>query len=196
MPTGYTYKIYDGSAASLKEYALVCADAYLGHDFPNSITYSEVYSIGLKHETTIYDEIKSWSDAKKKKKFEAAKKMNISMYQDMIKENKEVYERYNSLLVQIKEWNVEGLDVLKEFMIKQIKTSIDMDCNLEGFETQIKFWNKLTVDEWYDSKLETAERTVNYYRENAEKERNRNKTTSMFVEILNKEFGTKFKTYK
>lgn len=166
MPTGYTADVQDGKVTSLKEFALKCARSRgaLVHmkdePFDRSIYLDKVSDYHLK-------ELE-----KAKKEFAKYKKMSLEdveniwraksrkAHKEDIKRSTIVLEekaRYLAMLEKVKAWTppTPAHKDLKNFMIEQLKESIEFDCSRDYY----------TEDEFIEAKETLPKEDLEEYKQ-------------------------------
>ncbi len=190
MPTGLTYKIYDGDNMSLKDFALACAKHFvncdgddLPHDNPPVFEVPDYY----KNEIIILlDELKKWLEALQHP--QDFQKQLDDEYQKHMEENK-AYEkqrterknRYLIMLNKTNSWNPPtDLLPLKEFMVKQLNESMDFDCSpCELYTTK-----KMTPLEWIQNKIEFTLDNLRFYTRNYKNKMEKTAETNAYLKNL------------
>jgi len=178
MATGYTAKIEEG--ISFKDFVLTCATAFYGGRDGNTILRKEADSSNLEYYRKEVD------DAQKKlKDIEDASdemlinteitraKNQIKYYKNNILKIKALRKKYDKMLKEVKAWIVPSPDhqYFKEFMVDQIKQSIEYDCDLKYTVKSIKDNEKIVKNlkgkkkfkKFRKELLEGAKRTLSYY---------------------------------
>jgi hypothetical protein len=69
---------------------------------------------------------------------------------------------YEAMLVKVEYWSPPSVEhsSLKQFMIEQIKESIDSDCYTSYYETSI---TQMTASQWAETRRAVLERDLAYY---------------------------------
>jgi hypothetical protein len=184
MPTGYTADIAKG--ITFEQYALNCARAFgaliLMRDDPSSTPIPERFEPSDYH-------IKAMASAKEDlARYDAMSRddanaaavedylAEVDRHEKRITEATELRNKYNAMLAQVVQWQPPTADHVKykEFMIEQLRSSIDFDCNTDYYTKP----ERLTGSEWLAQRITKARESVAYHeREHAqevERTENRN----------------------
>jgi hypothetical protein len=190
MPTGYTAAIKDG--ISFPDFTLKCARAFgalvmmrdepEGADIPDEFQPSDYHINELivlgqrKKELTEMALI----DGAAAKAAEEEYQESITHWEKREAEKLELRNKYNEMLAQVVKWKAptsehEGL---KEFMIKQLRDSIDWDCS-ESEKPE-----KVSTEKWYIGECARVQSMVSYHTKENEAEINRAAERSKWVREL------------
>ena len=176
MPTGYTAKVQSGEIDNLRDFALSCARA-----FGACITMKEESSDMeipkyFLPDTEHYDEGISYANeilntkwTKEQCEAEANKDYikTLAYYANSLIEKEEWRKRYEKMLEEVEVWEVpENLTGLRNFMYEQLENSIAWDCDISYMEKPVK----LSANEWLNEHIKVAERDLNYYTKERQKE--------------------------
>ena len=137
MPTGYTAEIKKG--VDFKEFALHCARAfgacYESRDKASKgeipmIEISKYHAERLGDAKERLDEFKMFTKGDYTKLANSKFNSELIKYEEHAKEKSALEDNYNEMLVKITEWKPpsENHNGLKNFMIEQVKSSIEHDC--------------------------------------------------------------------
>ena len=193
MPTGYTHKIKDG--ITFDEFVMGCARA-----FGACVTMRDDSSdkeIPEKFEPSDYhvNAIKKLND-----RLECLSKMFVSdcgfsateCYNDEVKrryratsEAIDLEIKYRKMLSYVSGWEPPSYDheELKKFMIEQIKSSIDWDCNLGDYYRD-KTVSKLAGEEWFDFEVCDIIKDIEYHQKEYAKEVDRTNNRNEWISKL------------
>lgn len=174
MPTGYTSSVGDGKVTNFIDFAKQCARAFgacimqRDEGLSSDIIIDEPSDHNAKE---LQVAIKKYKDFKKKTSKELmtwvikTKKEQINNYEDMINERKLIQQRYEAMLEKVKSWIPPTKDHinLKEFMIKQLKESIDFDCDLKYYYEQLEQIKIKTNQEIIDEQIKDYEWSIEYH---------------------------------
>ena len=199
MPTGYTSGILDGKITTFKDYAINCMRAFGATIHMRDEQMDKQYEPRVP--STYYQE--HIDESKKKlakfhnvtdKKIIALSKKDINAsidyYKKKIVEMKSALERYHNILADAHLFVPPTPDhqEIKKFMIDQIATSIDHDCNFDYYEKELK---KLESElENLDAKVirkELVDQAVNdiaYYEKNHNEEVEHCNESNEWVEVF------------
>jgi hypothetical protein len=169
MPTGYTSDLYDLKPTTRNEFILQCARAFgatiMQRDDPLSdppkprvprTEYMDSNILRAKRERL---EARRWS---KEEAIAQAKKKNDESLAYWEEANKKALARrrnYERMLAEVDAWTPPTPDhvELKNFMIDQLRSSIEWDCKMYDPPTPT------TGEEYRKSVIQQAERDVDYY---------------------------------
>ncbi len=191
MATGYTVQIEEG--ITFKEFVLICARAFgacismrddpIGKEIPNEIVPSTYHLKEIESAKNKIQLLSNLSLIELTKEAKLKFKKDIDYYNESIKKNKELKEKYENMLCKVNMWNPPTKDHvnLKEFMIKQIEDSIQFDCYAE------KYMEKpilQTGKEWFAEQMELVKRDLQYHVKENEKEIKRCKERTKWIQDL------------
>ena len=191
MATGYTVQIEEG--ITFKEFVLICARAFgacismrddpIGKEIPNEIVPSTYHLKEIESAKNKIQLLSNLSLIELTKEAKLKFKKDIDYYNESIKKNKELKEKYENMLCKINMWNPPTKDHvnLKEFMIKQIEDSIQFDCYAE------KYMEKpilQTGKEWFAEQMELVKSDLQYHVKENEKEIKRCKERTKWIQDL------------
>ncbi len=149
MPSGYTAGLT--AETKLSEFALDCAQSFLGAGYQEDLPRHHSLQRQLKEELAEYE---AQLAALRKMTFE---EMDNHVKQSYNNERREIYDR---MLYQVNKWQPpRDLDQLKAFMVSQLHEAIS--CNCQPPRKPIK---QNAVD-WLKAELSNMENWINYRRE-------------------------------
>lgn len=163
MATGYTAGVADGSVTSLREFALTCARGMGAlitmrdepHDapIPQRFEPSSFYANLLVEAKSRLAELQAMSPAEREASAVAWNVENDRSRGESVERNTDKLNRYNAMLAEVVAW--EGApEGLKEFMLEQLRSSLDFDCSSEPLRYAPP---SRTADEWFAAELRAAE---------------------------------------
>lgn len=196
MPTGYTYKIQEG--ITFREFVLTCAKAFGAcaemRDEPIDKPIPEKFEVDSYHKKelkTAKEKLKYYSNMSLEKAenlaFEEYNK-RISDCKASLKKNREIVNKYENMLKQVKEWippTAEHVG-MKEFMIEQIESSIKFDGMIDYYEREIKTIKKLSGFEWRGVRVDSALSDIAYHAEHYEEDKKRAESRTEWIKALRK----------
>jgi hypothetical protein len=197
MPTGYTADIAKG--ITFEQYALACARAFgaliLMRDDPSDAPIPERfepsdYSVKAlaeaKAELTHLDAMSVTETAAAADAEYAAETERCSQRRA---EYTELRNKYNAMLAQVVQWEPPTPDHVKykEFMVEQIRSSIDGDCN-EKYITEPAL---LTGQQWLMRKITEARRSVAYHEKSHAEEIERTDNRNAWIKALRDSLATR-----
>jgi len=195
MPTGYTAGVGEGKVSDFSEFAMSCARAFgacvsmrddrmdtpIPDEFEPS-TYSKERSKETEDELFY---LKGLSEEDKAKGAEKEFAESMEYYEKNVKDNEEKISNYRKMLKEVENWTPPTEDHvgLQEFMITQLKESIDFDsCD---YTVPIQ----KTPEEWYQAEMDSANRDLEYHKKEWEKEVERCNGRTKWVKDLRKSLG-------
>lgn len=168
MPTGYTSEMYNGKEQTFKEFAMKCARQFGAcirmRDEPSNIEIpvfepDDYHLKALEKSRKEQANFNSMSEDQLRKEYKKLYDEETQAIAKQIKEYRELRQRYNQMLDQAKAWVPPTPDhkELKKFMIEQLQSSIDFDCNEEytgkyrNIPASFEEWKKKCIDKFaYD----------------------------------------------
>lgn len=174
MATGYTYAITEGEGISFEQYAIGCSRAFLArmrdvsvNEDPEQVYLRADLSSGAE------SKLKEWEDRLQflskmtvdQAVLETEKEYNeeVAVRKKIVEESKDKELKYNAMLDKVLAWEppTEDHRGLKNFMITQLRDSIQFDCNTNFTPVKKEDWNA-----WLESNLKSARSQVDYYKKN------------------------------
>ena len=192
MPTGYTAAIKDG--IEFKDFVLSCARAFgaliLMRDEPSNAEIPEQFE-PHKWNLEKLDEAKAKliqyrnmppADAELQAQIEYEKE--VDRIEKVILEYNELREKYNTMLALVKAWRPPSHEHtgLKKFMIEQLESSIDFDCDTKYYVDNPP--QKLTATEWLNKKIQGTLRDIDYHSKEWANEVERTESRNKWIEQL------------
>lgn len=195
MPTGFTSKMYEGKPETFEEFVLHCArgtGAFImqrdndPNEPPKMRQAEPYYAISLgkaKNDLHLWeymdadDKYSLWGDYKVQteddiKRRKQQNTLRLSMYEHRLRE--------------VEAWNApEMLQSLKNFMIDQIKSSIDFD--IHEYPQKI-----MEFDDWEANEDERRRRSVEYSQESYDEEIERVKRQNEYTALLYSSLGMEY----
>lgn len=201
MPTGYTAKIADGQ--TFEEFILSCARAFGAlvemRDEPADAPIPEEFKPSAYHTTQIgvarakMEEIRTMRLSTGERMAKQAFEAETEYHEKRIREARELQAKYEAVLERVREWVPPTPDHvgLKDFMVKQIVSSILFDCT-----STIDYYSKntpvlLTGEQWMAKTAEEAQRRLAYHREELAKEVERVDSRNAWVRALRDSLAAK-----
>jgi hypothetical protein len=177
MPTGYTSDISKG--ISFKKFALTCARAFgalysmrdepMDADIPVKFEVEKFYYDWVEDGKRDVLRIESMTEKECRVAAKADYDKEIRYRENAIAEANALRMKYEIMLAEAYSWIPPSRDhmELKDFMIKQIKESIEWDCSTEYYEKDVpslKPW-----DQWQREALIAARRSLANHEESLNK---------------------------
>lgn len=175
MPTGYTDKIKDG--ISFEEFVWQCTrnfgalitmrDESFDAPIPDRFEPSSFYSDHIAKLQDRLQEILSMTDAQLEAEAVAEYDQHCSYVYSKRKENKELSEKYEAMITKVEAWQPPSNDHvrLKEFMLEQLKESLEFDC-LEPRDD----YKRMTGADWKIQQVARLQSDIEYYKERQQAE--------------------------
>lgn len=191
MATGYTSSIEKG--ITFKEFALQCArnfgacvemrDDPMDAEIPDEFKPSDYHVKALKAAEAELKKLQDMTEEDKVKAVEKRNADNIESNKRVIAQKEALLKKYQDMLSQVKRWEPPTPDHvnLKQFMQEQIETSINWDCDSSYGKEEAE---PLTPGKWYAEQIEMAAHDITYHTEGYEKECERAKDRSNWVNSL------------
>jgi hypothetical protein len=172
MPTGYTDKIYNKKEVDFRSYALRCARAFGANILMRDDSIeAEIkdYEVSNYHIEKLNDNLEELEDILKwdqERIDEYNRKIYIKKiedYNESLLDRLELKHRYEMVLIEVYDWVPPTKDHigLKQFMIEQLKGSIEFDC-----EYKI---DKPIMEDYYNKKIKDLNWKISYHRDEHDK---------------------------
>jgi hypothetical protein len=171
MPTGYTYAVADGTVSDLRTFALTCARGMgaliMMRDEPSNADIPKRFEA----DTTYHDneiatalqrlaELEAMDEAFRVSACLDYNQKLAADKRDRIAKNDEQRARYEAMIAQVERWSgaPEGL---REFMLSQLRQSVDFDCSADP----TKYMGKpKSLTHWYGDELRAAAHSIQYHK--------------------------------
>jgi len=194
MATCYTSYIKKG--VSFREFVLKCARAMgacvtmrddpLDEEIPDKFKPSDYYSkklIEVRRRRKRLDTISSAEATKgAKKQFNDNKKYALKR----IDEIRELETKYKSMLKQVEMWTPPTIDHqdLKDFMVSQIKDSIQFDCNVSYYKQDLDKATLLSGEEWLEREKSSLDSEIESLKKHDAEEKYRTEERNQWIREL------------
>lgn len=190
MPTGYTSYIDDG--IDFKSFVLICSRAFgatiLMRDEPLSTPIPERFEVDdyhLKEKIKAKEEIDKFSNMSDEEMHSLLNQEweeSLSRWKKYKRKVMILRSKYELMLEKVKAWQPpsEKHTNLKTFMIEQITSSINFDCN------EPEKPEKYSIDAFKMSRIKSLVWSLEYHTEQYEKEKERVKERNMWLDQLRK----------
>jgi hypothetical protein len=205
MPTGYTAILNKGSQ-SFEDFVLQCAKAFgacihqrdSAHREPPSKQNFDDYHLERIEE--YLQKLKEVNALTAEEIVDIIKKDHaerLSSAENDLQRKREMLQRYNNMLISVKNWNPPSGDhlELKNFMTSQLVDSIKFDCNLKYELEEISRLRKgplLSPEEYRNERIETINDSIKYHTEQYSEEQNRIKSQHDWIEALYNSLNLKY----
>jgi len=187
MPTGYTSDIEDG--ITFNEFIMNCARAFGAcislRDSNDPIP--EKFEVGTYEANAIVEakaRLKMLNKIDPATLAEAAElynEKNIHQHWDSLAKDTSRRDAYEAMLKQVKAWKPPTKEHkgLKEFMVEQINSSIEWDCNHERSMPEV-----LTPKRYLELELDRAKCNVEYFTKSLKEEKARVASRNKWIKAL------------
>lgn len=178
MPTGYTAGVRDGKVTSFRDYALACTRAFgatitMRDDpsdtpLPDTFQPSDYYFKRINEVEAEIADLEGATDERVAEMAEAEFREAATKARDRACERMRWRERYESMLEQAESWEppTEEHREFGEFLVSQLKESIDFDCAPFPGE----FPTRMAPEQWRSERLANLRQTLAFNKERAEDE--------------------------
>jgi hypothetical protein len=194
MPTGYTAAIADG--IDFKTFVLRCARAMGAcitiRDDPNDKEIPEKFEPTTYHIKEIEKaeqrlaELANMNATQAETKARKAYEKEVNYHEEGIRKDIELRQKYTDMLLQVKAWQPPSSDHehFQEFMVGQIKSSIEHDCGVKYHQDGLRQLKRLSGDEWLLKEKTSALRDLDYNTKENNKEIERTNGRTLWIQQL------------
>ena len=181
----------NGKITELRDFALECARAFgacvMLRDEPDKPIPDKFDTDTSYHDKKIAEaedkmsNAQKMSDAECEEQAEAEFEEEASEYHKLVLECEEQRLRYKRMLEKVRAWNppTDGHVGLRDFMEKQLEDSIDFDCKVYRDGPV-----RVTGAAWREEEMRSASRSMDYHREEREKDKKRTKERNDWLKSL------------
>lgn len=186
MPTGYTAVLQNNPDYPFKKFILDCARAFGacvtlreegggGEAIPNKFEERSYYDELLSDKKNELERIKNMSKKELDKAATKEYKNTIENAHNSLQEMKTLSKSYQRMIQEVENWQPPTEDHLnlKKFMLQQLKDSNEHDCNTEYYDSILKKTKKLSGEAWQCLTLTQLSKSISYYEEQSQKEKER-----------------------
>lgn len=178
MPTGYTSDLYEGKDIEFPDFVMKCARAFgaliemrddpMDAPIPEEFKPSSYHTEQLNKAEADVVRIKSWDDTEADRQAQLAYERAQREYEEAQADKAAMRARYEAMLAKVKAWQppTSKHQGLKDFMVKQLEESIDVDC----YTTYPELPEPLTGSAYKEQQLKAARWQVSYHTEHGEDE--------------------------
>lgn len=170
MPTGYTAALYEGKDVSFQEFAQTCLSAFVFANADGTFTKNIDEQIqyikniinknneDIQKLLTLSDED---LDVLAQEEYDA-EKTNL---ENSLSKVKSIKDRYENMLVEVEKWEPPTSNHVdfKNFMIDQLKNSIEFDCKVDYYEERLRNIRRLSSDEYRESTLDERYNSTKFF---------------------------------
>lgn len=189
MPTGYTAD-FETKDVSFTDFVWHCARGFgafshMRDDFNQPLNYPNINCDHYDNEISKYQKellyFDQISDDDLRASLVSETEKNIKFFAERVAEKVKLSLKYNDMLDKVNNWNPPTSNHigLKSFMIEQLKTSIDFDCNIKFDLSQIedlKLKSSIDLDIYRKNKINEIklrmQRCMDYRKSDLERNRN------------------------
>ena len=192
MPTRYTEAINKG--ISFEKFVMQCAramgacitmrDDSFGAEIPERFEPSDYYQKRLKEAKETLKRLQKMSVADAQKQAKAEYKSEVVRWEKQIEESHRLNQKYTEMLSQVKQWQppTPDHDGLKNFMVEQITSSINFDCNTEYYHDNPP--QMLSGEKYLEKNTTSALRDIDYYKKQNREEIDRINSRNVWIKQL------------
>ncbi len=171
MPTGYTADVQSGKITEFNDFVMQCARAFGAlvtmRDSPADATIPDRFEPSDYHDKELVEArdriafLKRLSDEDKEREASAAFDRRMSEWRRRCDQRIEHKARYSTMLEKVRAWEPPTSEHtgLKDFMVKQLSESIDVDCS----STYDDEPQRQTGEEWFACEMKEANRSFKYH---------------------------------
>jgi len=148
MPTGYTTKLYNGEDQSARDFILSCARGFGAtimqrDDDPNEPPKFREHDnheaeMAARHSAELA-EVEAWTTDEINEAAATDHTKELAAWQESKLKSDALRARYRAMLVKVERWTAptDNHVGLKEFMVKQLRESIQFDCDDRPAPTEV-----------------------------------------------------------
>lgn len=195
MPTGYTADVQDGKVTEFSDFALICARAFGAlvnmRDEPHNAPIPEAFDPHTSYHDEMIaaaqatlTELAPLTAAECEQRTTADHADRLEYHSRRMREREEQRVRYEAMLAKAEVWEAPTPDHegLRQFMIDQLKKSIDSDC--APYPRLDREPERLTGEAWRNIELSRATDDLAYHVEQRDKEIARTATRNAWLAAL------------
>lgn len=201
MPTGYTAAVANGQ--SFEDFALGCARAFGAclyqrddpmSDKPKLREESDYHTKRLLEDSAELGAFLTMDEEQKLAAGIELREEAIANAQKYMNDKIVLKSQYDAMIDKARKWYPPTPDhtKLKLFMIEQLQSSIDFDCNISYYIEELEKKTKMTPLDFYNEKVSKLEWSVRYHEEELEKERKRMEESNDWILELYKSLGVEY----
>lgn len=188
MPTGYTAKIKDGQ--SFNEFVLGCAKAFgacitlrdepLDTPIPDEFQPSDYHARKLVEEKRELHRLCIMTTDQAQEEADVEYQKQLQDYERRVLENNSTKASYEAMLKLVEIWQppTPEHEILKTFMMDQIKGSIDFDCHEPEPPKRIGY------SAWLTSKIASVRWSIDYHEKEHKAELERTASRNAWIKAL------------
>lgn len=198
MPTGYTAAIADD--ITFDEFVMGCArgmgalvmmrDEPMNAPIPERFEPSDYHTKKIAEANATVARLAGMTEAEAEQAASEAYEAAIAAQAAAILRNDTLREKYEAMLSKVKEWKSPSADHdgFKSFMVDQVTSSIDFDCDNRYYREQKQA--KLTGSEWRAQEEAKARKDIAYHEAENAKEIERTEARNAWLRQLRESLKT------
>lgn len=181
MPTGYTADVADGTITTLKDFAESCLRGMgvcvMMRDEPSNVPVPESFQVSTYHvdkmacyKQQLVDFVTT-PEHKLREYYAEEVTRKTAELAIRVKQNDDTYNRYSDMIDLVYMLNPENapngldLDGFKDFMLDQLKSSIQVDIPVKKVERELPAY-MAQYHTWYVNELSSIAGNIKYHSEN------------------------------
>jgi hypothetical protein len=199
MATGYTSPVAEGTITSAKEFAELCVRNFgiaitmreepMDAKLPEQFKVEDYHVRSLETAKEKLRHFMSLTQEERQASFSDAVAQEIEQCKKYLEEKSGTQARYEAMIEKINAWEITPDWInLKEFMLDQLKSSMECDCGGSYYGSRIETLGELTFEEWEWETTDSLQRSVAWaqksLREATERVNERNRMLGTFRESL------------
>lgn len=198
MPTGYTHCVQKGEVTSFREFAIRCArafgatidmrdepaDAEIPERFEPHTDYHDKALQKARNDLEVY---RSMSHEQCAKAAQSAHVKAVADWKEREAERNRQATRYTNMIAKVEAWEPPSSDhvELKNFMLQQLRQSLDFDCG--------HVWDRPVAEDpetWRATQIERCERWIKYHEKGRAEEVERTESRNRWLRQLRESLET------
>lgn len=195
MPTGYTDGVARGKVTSFQEYALLCARAFgacvtlrdeqLSSDIPE-FEPNPYYAKKIENLKKEIAKLQSMTQEEREVAFKDCVFSVIKTNEELMADKLETKKRYEKMLIEAEKFVPPSKNHIeyKKFIIQQLKDSIEWDCDISFYESQINKMKNCSPQEWFVETISQAQKDLSYCEKELKEECSRVESRNNWVAQL------------
>lgn len=183
MPTGYTYMIEENDDLTFKDFALKCSRAFGAlvelRDTPNApipekFEISEYYYKNIKEDEEKLEFYKKIPLEEAEELINEEFKEKVDSLKRSINNKIKLLDKYNKMLLEVENWTppTKKHFGLKDFMVQQLKDSIEADCDYSYDSKILDELELKTPHEYKAQKIKFYKESLEYSNKRLEEAKN------------------------
>lgn len=193
MATGYTAEFEDKDL-SFEEFVWKCARAmgafiHMRDDSMKSDIRmpeeDDYHSKSLVEAVEYLQELQEMPLAKAASLMAEEREERIKRAKESLEKSARLRDRYTRMITKVSDWQPPTPDHtnLKKFMLEQLTSSLDWDCN-DKYTLEELARPEITAQEWLDREIKSAQHDVEYHTKHMSDDKKRNKEVINWIKAL------------